>query len=71
MKKSIVIFKNFHVVYVSFRYNFMQTCFIYKFFVHYQSLQQNWTHMCNILATFFDILEIKITDEDSDQTRKV
>ena len=24
--------------------------------------------MCNILATFFDILEIKITDEDPDQS---
>ena len=49
----------------------MQMCFIFLVFVHYQSLHQNRAHMCNILATFFDILEINISDEDSDQNRNV
>ena len=35
-------------------------------FVHYQNLHQSKAHMCNILAhSVFDILEINITDEDS------
>ena len=49
--------------------DFMQICFIFLVFVHYQNLHQNRDHMCNNLATFFDILEIKITDEDFDQSR--
>ena len=44
----------------------MQMCVIFSIFVDYQSLHQNWTHMYSTLATFFDIFEIKITDEDSD-----
>ena len=34
----------------------------------YQSLLQNRVHMCNILFTVFDTLEIKIINEDSDQS---
>ena len=37
----------------------------------YQSLLQTRAHMCNILFIVFDILEIKITHEDSDQSRNV
>ena len=36
--------------------------FHFLVFLHYQSLHQNRVHLCNILATFFDILEIKITN---------
>ena len=59
-------FQELSCVYVRFRYNFMQMCVIFSIFVDYQSLHQNWTHMYSTLATFFDIFEIKITDEDSD-----
>ena len=44
---------------------------VFYIFPHYQSLIQNRAHMCNILFIVFDILEMKITDEDSDQSRNV
>ena len=45
------------MVYVRCWNNFMQKVFPFS---------SNKAHMCNILAKFSDILEIKITDEDSD-----
>ena len=40
-------------------------------FSYYQSLLKNRTHIWNILATFFYILEIKVTDDDSDKSKTV
>ena len=65
---SIFILKYFHVFLSKVLLcNFMQNL---SFFSHYQSLHQNRAEMCNILAIFY-ISEIKITDEDSDQSRNV
>ena len=53
---------------VRFYVNFLTA---FNIFSHHQSLVQNRAHMCNILFIVLDIIEIKITDEDSDQSRNV
>ena len=53
---------------VQFYVNFLKIVYIFS---HYQSLHQNRALMRNTLFIVFDILEIKITDEDSDLSRNV
>ena len=53
---------------VQFYVNFLTVLYIFSY---YQSLLQIRAHICNIIFMLFDILEIKITYEDSDQSRNV
>ena len=53
---------------VQFYVNFLTA---FHIFSDYQSLLQNSAYMCKILFIIFDILEIKITGEDFDQSQNV